>query len=941
MMLRVMLTSLLLTLVCGAVYAGGQGAGPERGVGRELARFRAAHYSGVRYALSLVLRPGADVLEGAEEIRVTIDGAVKELVLDWRVAPVKEGEATKARVWDIEVNGRPAADTRETNEHIIIPGAYLRRGENVVRLRFQSPISASGSAVTRYLDREDKSEYVYTLFVPSDASTAFPCFDQPDLKARFTLDIAAPADWKVVTNTDVDASGGASADSNGRVGGSNARENARGNNSATRPNADGGGNASRHEAASGGAEELRRVRFRETEPISTYLFAFAAGPLAEFADDAPTAGTTPMRLFARRSKTEQARKESKEIFRLNRECIQFLAEYFDFKFPFPKYDLIVIPEFAYGGMEHAGATFLSERRVLFPSDPTAGDYLARAEVMFHEAAHQWFGDLVTMRWFDDLWLKEGFATFMAYKAIDRIKGIAPQPYDAWKAFYQNNKPGAYATDVTEGTTPIWQELGNLSAAKSAYGNIVYLKAPSMLKQAEFFLGADEFQKAVRLLVKEHAYGNAAWEDLVKAFERASNRKLDEWAAAWVKRRGMPDVRVRWETDAQKRISSFAVTQQNVLRGDGGAWPMRLKILLAYEDAAPEVLTVTLAGAPETAIPEAVGKRRPAFVFANYEDYGYGRFLLDEESRRAVLAGLGAVRDDFLRALLWGALWDSVREAELNPAEYLDLAIKLAGAERDEVTAQSIMNRVTTAFNRYLSEPQAALLAPRLENMIFDRAMRAETAGLRITFFRAFVANATTPQGRAALKRILRGELKIPGMTLRARDRFDIVTGLLARGDAEAPALLAKEAAADTSDDARRYAYAAGAARPDRDTKQKYFDDYANNSQLAENWIETSLGPFNHSRQSELTLPYLQRALELLPALKRTRKIFFVNNWLAAFVGGQCTEPALNTVRGFLRREQSLDRDLRRKVLEVTDGLERCVRVRSKYEGGTNNAPAAR
>lgn len=869
---------ILLMLMCNLIEAKGT-ADPAEGVPRELARTRAEHYRDLHYDLTVELRAGAELLRGFEVIRVTLDGALDELVLDWRKMPVKAG-GPQSRVWDLEVNGRKVSDAREVNDHLIIPGAYLVKGVNSIRLNFESPISTSGSAVTRYLDREDKSEYIYTLFVPSDASTAFPCFDQPDLKARFRLTVHAPEDWKVITNTQ------------------------RGPNDAA------------------GKGEWP---FPETEPISTYLFAFAAGPFEEFRDDA---STIPMRLFVRKSKAERARKESEEVFRLTREGMKFFSRYFDFKFPFPKYDQVIVPEFAYGGMEHAGSTFLREESILFPSDPTANDFINRAELVFHELAHQWFGDLVTMRWFDDLWLKEGFATFMAYKAME----VVMPEYNAWKVFYQKTKPSAYLTDATKGTTPIWQEIANLSAAKSAYGNIVYRKAPSMLRQAEFYLEPQKFQRAIQLFLKEHSYANAEWADLVSAFERTSNMKLDAWAAAWVKRRGMPDVRVDWSLDEKNRIKTFALRQTDVLN-EGGAWPMRLKLLLAYEDAKPETLTVTLTGAGQTRVPEVIGKRAPLYVFANYEDYGYGRFLLDERSARAVTNRLGAVEDPFLRALLWGALWDSVREAEFAPSDYIKLAVKLLPEERDEVTAQSILARASTAFNRYLSNEEMRALAPTLERLLQERMMGAETPGLRITYFRAFQAVAWTDEARATLKKILRGELQIPGMTLRSRDRFDVVTALLMREDKEAPALLDKLSAEDTTDDARRYAFAAGAARALAETKKRYFEAYLNDSKLAESWIEASTGPFNSIQQSELTLPFLERALSELPTLKRTRKIFFVNGWLANFLGGQCNARALSTVQGFLQRTPTLDRDLRLKVLETVDGLERCVRIRTKYAQG--------
>ncbi len=234
-------------------------------------------------------------------------------------------------------------------------------------------------------------------------------------------------------------------------------------------------------------------------------------------------------IYVRKSQAAKFKPHAAEVFRLNREAVKYFEQYFDYKFPFPKYDLVLIPEFPFGGMEHAGATFLRESSIIFPQEPTKNDLVSRATLIFHEAAHQWFGDTVTMRWFDDLWLKEGFATFTAYKAMEKIM---PE-MNAWKVFYERIKQGAYQTDSTRGTTAIYQPIANLSAAKSAYGNIVYNKAPAFLRQAEFYLGEDKFQTAVRAFLKKHEFGNAGWEDLVREFEAASKQDLKEWANAWV------------------------------------------------------------------------------------------------------------------------------------------------------------------------------------------------------------------------------------------------------------------------------------------------------------------------------------------------------------------------------------------------------------------------
>src|SRR5437879_9770257 len=475
--------------------------GLEPGVSRELAQWRAKYYRDVRYALTISVTAGATKLTGTGTVEVTLPAAVPDLVLDWRPSPGASG------VGQLRVNGRTAKPKLE-REHLIVPARLLRPGRNRITLSFEAPIALSGSAVTRYVDREDGSEYVYTLSVPSDASSAFPCFDQPDLKARFSLELVLPRAWTAVGNAPIAATEDVS-------------------------------------------NNLRRFRFAATPPISTYLFAFAAGPFAEVqvpasplsspagrktaraqqaAKARPGSSTkekaVETRLFVSKSQLARASTEAPEVRHLNRQSVRWFERYFASRFPFPKYDLVLVPEFAYGGMEHAGATFLREEAVLFPSTPNETDILARAQLLFHETSHQWFGDSVTMRWFDDLWLKEGFANFMAAKAAE----VLLPAHSVWNAFHAL-KTAAYRTDVTQGTTPIYRTLSNLSGAKSAYGNIVYGKAPAVLRQAEFYVGGPVFRRAVRQFLKRHAYAAADWSDLVAALDRASVRQLKRRAEA--------------------------------------------------------------------------------------------------------------------------------------------------------------------------------------------------------------------------------------------------------------------------------------------------------------------------------------------------------------------------------------------------------------------------
>ena len=950
---------LIFTFVLTAMNVFAQAPTIETGVSQTLAKWRAANYSDVRYKLNLTLEKMSPTLKGTIEIRVKLSeppasaggSNSQAIILDWRKIRGKEELST---VSNVSVNNKPvilaanppddaggsdnAAKFEEINEHLVFKDGVIK-GENVVKLDFTSPILTSGGAITRYVDKEDGAEYVYSLFVPSDASTAFPVFDQPDLKARFQLGIRPPRNWKVVSNLSVSV-------------------------------------ISRMCPMDSGFYD-----FEETKPISTYVFAFAAGEFAEFTETGGPPGliksdknnifivprprpndgfllrqfddSVNSHIYVRKSQAEKFKQHAAETFRLNREAVKYLESYFDYKFPFPKYDLVLIPEFPFGGMEHAGATFLREDRVIFPTEPTKNDFVTRANLIFHEAAHQWFGDTVTMRWFDDLWLKEGFAEFMAYKTLEKVM---PE-YNSWKIFYERNKQAAYLTDSTKGTTPIYQEIPNLSAAKSAYGNIVYRKAPSFLKQAEFYLGADKFQTAVRAFLKKHQFANAEWTDLVKEFETASEKDLKDWANVWVKEKGI--FTTRFVTPTSSDGNTFNIIPTFVHSFSVYVAPVtKFKVLVLLESGQKIIREISLGDKYKRSYITGFMRKDTldykldtAYVFPNYQDYGYGIFLLDEKSRDYVQKNIQNEKDDFLRTMMWGSLWDSVREAELAPKDYLELVIKNIDVETDESTIQTLLGRVATAMSYYLSDAQRIEVAPRLEMALARKIKNAATPGQKITFYRAYLNIASTQDAAQFLKVILRnssgvGKKYLNGkevvilpvtplfdsmLPLQTKDKFDIVTRLLILGDKDALNLLAELEKTETSDEAKRYGYAARSGIGTAENKAKFWNDFVGNKEISENWIEAAFVSFNSARHAELTLPYLEKALAELPNLKRSRKIFFVNGWLAAFTGGQRSEQALAVVNKFLTDNPNLDKDLRLKILENSDNLERAVKIRKKFE----------
>jgi aminopeptidase N len=834
------------------------------GIPRKLAVERAAAISDLCYKLSFDLIQNPNAAAGTEELRFRLSKS-GPLLLDFR--------GDNAR--DLAINGHAAPVVAE-NGHIVLPAATLRIGENALSLQFDAPIGAAGKAITRYEDKEDGNLYFYTLFVPMDASAAFPCFDQPDLKGRFTLRVTHPTRDAVIAN---------------------ARSTVR---------------------RSMGA--VSKVDFAETHPISTYLFAFAVGP---FETVHHTEGQPDV--YVTRSQLARAQSEIPAVQQTTAAGIKFLSGYFSQPFPFPKYDMVLISGFPFGGMEHAGATFLNEDSVLFRSAPTEDDRFARETLLLHELAHQWFGDLTTMRWFDDLWLKEGFAQYMVYRTLATLK---PEQ-NVWAHFYQQIKPAAYGIDVTQGTTPIYQNIANLKDAKSAYGAIVYSKAPALLKQLAYLIGDDAFRDGLRLYLREHLYGNAQWSDLVSAFERSSHENLKRWAAAWITRRAMPEVRTNWECDAQGKLASLTVTQKNVLPDDG-VWPLATQILLGYENAPAIRMRVKPTG-EKTLVGEATGRACPAFVFGNDEDYACGLFLPDAKSRRYLQQHIGAVTDVFERTLLWGALWDSVRAAEMAPADYLTTALRELPAETNQTLVRSINGNSAVALQNYLSDEALRKWVPSFEALAALRMMQAADKGLRVLWFRALLSLSTTDAALKPIRQLLQGEIAIPEVELRPLDRWRMVSTLLAQKAPRAAQIYQTETQRDATGIGRKYAYVARAATPDAATKAWYFDDYLHNPERQEDWVQDSLGNFNEWNAEVLTLPYLKPALDALPNIKQQRKIFFTLAWLNAFIGGQHSREADGAVHRWLARAP-VDEDLKLKVLQVVDELDRTVRIRERFRG---------
>ena len=844
------------------------------GVPKILASYRAAHLRDVRYDLHLDVTR-RDTAIGRVVVAFTQLQA-GDAILDFRGLAVTSVLANgvaidvNAAVW----NGA----------HIRVPAARLHIDLNRIEVAFASPIAPAGASIIRAHDATDGNDYLYTLLVPSDANLLFPCFDQPDLKARVTFALTTTSAWRAL-----------------------------GNGISTRVDS---------------TANTRTHFFSETQPISTYLIAFAAGPWSTITRSfAIASGTSavPITLWSRRSRASEV--EADTLLAMNARALVWLGNWFGVPYPFSKFEFLLAPAFPFGGMEHPGAIFYNEESFIYRERPTVSQLLGRQATAFHEVAHQWFGDYVTMRWFDDLWLKEGFATYMAAKMQASLEPRS----NAWKTFYLRNKPVAYATDATRGTTPVWQALANLDQAKSNYGPIVYNKAPGVLRQLEFLVGERAFQTGIREFLGAHAYANATWQELLHAVGHASGRDLTSWGKQWILRPGMPVVEQQLRV-RNGRITRLALAQHPAQRSvsGGGAWPLKMQVLLYYADGRPSVRLPVEFSADTVVVTAAAGKAAPAFVFANDGDYGYALVLPDTGSVRWIEAHLGQVHDDFQRAMLWGALWDLVRDARIAPERFAAVALRELPNERDEQLSGSIVGRLSTVLTRYAAPSVRDSLLPNVERILLAGATDSTRPyGQRKSQLDAVIGLARTDDALHRLDAWL-DSTTAAGLPLRAPSRWSIVTRLMARGAASADARLGAEMRRDSTSEGKRLAFVVGAARPTSEAKHAYFARWFADKELNEEWVTSSLRAFNDPERAELTRRFLVPALDTLPWIQRNRRIFFLGSWLGAAIGGQASEQALQDIDRWMATHRDLAPDLTQKILQSRDELERTVAIRRAF-----------
>jgi aminopeptidase N len=648
----------------------------------------------------------------------------------------------------------------------------LTPGPHEITVQAVCRYSRTGEGLHRFVDPVDRCHYLYTQFEAADARRMYACFEQPDLKAKFALSVLAPETWTVVSNAPV-------------------------------------------AQATTAGPGLRETRFAETLPISTYLTALVAGDYD--AVSGPPVGVernVPTAILCRRSVA--AYLDAAEIFAITEGGFEVFERQFGVAYPFGKYDQAFVPEYNGGAMENVGCVTLRDD-YLFRSKVTAASRDYRRNTILHELSHMWFGDLVTMRWWDDLWLKESFATWSATFAVGEQ---AADPELAWAAFCSSAKTSAYRQDQLPSTHPVAADIVDLNAVELNFDQITYAKGAAVLGQLVGYVGRDAFLAGVRDYFAAHAFGNTTLTDLLQSLERSSGRDLSRWSAQWLESAGVNTLRLQVVTGDHGTITSAVVEQTAPDR-----WPTlrEHRIMLGlYTDTDGQLVRTgridTQIAGPRTPVPDLVGIPRPDAIVVNDEDLSYAKVRLDPMSHAAVVARLPTVASPLTRAVLWGALWDSCRDAELPAAAYVDLVLRAAPAEADATAVRNLLGQAGVAAYSYAAPQRRQEIAERWQRGL-GRLLDEAPGGsdLQLALARAFATAANPGWAADRLQRWRSGEDVPNGLVVDTDLRWLLVANLSRLGRLDEAAIAAEEHR-DPSITGAEQAAGARAAQPSVEAK---------------------------------------------------------------------------------------------------------------------------
>jgi aminopeptidase N len=899
--------SLFLLLATSMMQTPTTAGAPGPGIPLSLAEERARRVSDLRYELHLGIPAAQDTaIAGRVTIRFRLTDAQRPLALDFR----------PGRIRSATIGGAPVALT-PSPDHLTIPVEALREGENEITLTFD--------AGPEPLNRQ--TEFLYTLFVPARAHLAFPCFDQPDLKARWTLSLEMPAGWEAVSNGaarpgDADPATARDADRTD-LGKPRDADRVDPNRSwdADRTDLVKPRDADRTDLAKSADEKrTRTIQFAETEPLPTYLFAFAAGRFS--IETAERHGRT-FRMFHRETDAAKIARNKEAVFDLHAAALAWLEKYTGILYPWGKFDFVLVPSFQFGGMEHAGSIFYNASALLLESSATQNQKLGRASLIAHETAHMWFGDLVTMRWFNDVWMKEVFANFMAAKIVNPS---FPE-IDHELRFLLAHYPGAYEIDRTPGTNAIRQRLDNLNEAGSLYGAIIYQKAPIVMRQLEAILGEAPFREGMQQYLRAHQFGNATWPDLIALLDERTPEDLAAWSRAWVEEAGRPILAT--ELDVRNgRIARLTFVQRDPVPARGLAWNQRLQVAIGLPDNVIQTLSVSISGS-RTDVPSAVGLATPRFILPSGGGVGYAGFDMDAPSLRYLLDHLPEIAEPLTRGAAWVTLWEQMLGGRASATAIVDLGLRALPRESDEQNVQRILTYLERAYWKHLRAEDRVAISPRMERAFRAGLSAGSSPSLKSAWFSALRDTARSRETIAWLERVWRKTDQVHGLTLEEQDYTTLALRLAVLEVPGWRAILDEQVnRIENPDRHERFLFVRPAVSADEAVRETFFQRLSQPSfRQRETWVLEGLTYLHHPLRAAASEKFIPQSLAMLQEIQRTGDIFFPKRWMDATLGGHSSATAAQMVKRFLMElpPDYPDR-LRRVILSSSDELFRASGV---------------
>ena len=799
-------------------------------------------------------------------------------------------DAVTHKVHSVMLNGLEL-DPAEVSDGVRIQLPYLA-AENDLLVVAEAPYMNTGEGLHRFVDPVDNEVYLYTQFEVPDSRRMFAVFEQPDLKASFTFTVTAPSHWDLVSNSPTPVP------------------------IETIPGEDGG---------------ARSVwEFAATPRLSSYVTALIAGPYQSVRSEVKCADgrVVPLGVFARKSLMQYL--DADNIFELTRQGFEFFEAQFGCPYPFAKYDQLFVPEFNAGAMENAGAVTILEGYV-FRGKVTGAQVERRAITVLHELAHMWFGDLVTMRWWNDLWLNESFAEYMSHLAA-----VENTEFDhAWTTFASVEKSWAYRQDQLPTTHPIFAEINDLQDVEVNFDGITYAKGASVLRQLVAWVGPEQFMSGVREYFSKHAWQNTELSDLMVELEKASGRDLDEWGRLWLETAGVntltPDVAV----DSSGAITSFSIVQSAVAE-QPTLRPHRLAVGF-YDVTDGQLVRVHReeldVDGERTEVPALAGLRQPDLILLNDGDLAYAKVRLDPKSLATATAHLKDFRESLPRTLVWGSAWDAARDGETPARGYVELILANIASESDSSVILVQLRQLATTLSYYVAEEHREKTSVAAADTLWDLAGSVPAGSdAQLQFVKSFALLARSDGQLDTVSALLDGSASLAGLTVDQDLRWELLASLVAGGRAGQDRIDA-ELERDNTANGQNAAALAKAAIPTAEAKAAAWDSIVVKGELSNALQASAVAGFTRVLDPALLAPYTEKYFNAVPGIVASRTHALAQQIVVGlYPAHQTTQATVDRTDEFLAVLPEDSTALRRMMLENRDGVARALRAREADVG---------